>query len=269
LAPVLTKGALDGFSPEIIAVVRLLVAALLCRGLAGRPQAWIIRDPWLLMAGVALGADFVLYNYGLQRTTAAVAGLLVNVETLATIALARWLLGESLDARRLLGGLLTFAGAVFLSLDGARLDTTLAGERFVGNLLVMASALCWSVYAVGQRRSTVAANLFVRLSSIFLVAALTVLPSFFHPTAWHIRATPRAWAMLGALSVLCTFAVYWMYARAQQLMAVSVLAVLFCTIPVFAVVFAYVLLGEPLTLHLLIGAMIVLAGIAVIATDTR
>ncbi len=266
LAPVLTKGALDGFSPQLVAVVRLLVAALLCRGLAGQAQPWILRDRWLVGAGVALGTDFVLYNFGLQLTTAAVAGLLVNVETLATIVLARWLLRESLDARRLCGGLLTFCGAVFLSMDGMFASVSLDRSRLAGNLLVMASAICWSVYAVGQRRSTASANLFSRLSSIFLVATLTVAPTCLYPGVWHVRPSPRAWGMLLALSVLCTFAVYWMYARAQQLIPVSVLAILFCTIPVFSVLFAYILLDEPLTLHLLLGGLIILSGITVMAT---
>lgn len=266
LAPVLTKGALDGFSPQLIALVRLLFAALLCRGLAGQAQSWVVRDRWLVAAGVALGADFVLYNFGLQLTTAAVAGLLVNVETLATIVLARWLLKEGLDARRLCGGLLTFCGAVFLSTDGSFATVSFDKTRLAGNLLVMASALCWSVYAVGQRRSSTAASLFARLSSIFLVAALTVAPTCLHPAAWQMDATPRAWGMLLALSVLCTFAVYWMYARAQQLIPVSVLAILFCTIPAFSVLFAYILLGEPLTLHLLIGGMIIVLGITVMAS---
>jgi drug/metabolite transporter (DMT)-like permease len=73
--------------------------------------------------------------------------------------------------------------------------------------------------------------------------------------------------MLVILIVFGTGLVYWVYARAQDLLDVSVLAVLLCSIPVFAVLFAYVLLGEPLTGRLVLGGLVVIAGIVVIAAE--
>ena len=266
LAPALTNGALTAFSPELIALTRLGLGALLCRLLAGPGQPWVIRDRWLGLAGVALGADFVLYNYGVQRTTAAVAGLLVNVEMLTTIGLAVWLLGERVTFRRLLGCIITLSGAIYLSLDGAHLDIAITDTRFLGNLLVMAASMCWSVYAIGQRRSQAPADLFARLATIFLVAALTVAPSCLHADVWRMSASGREWAMLLGLTLLCTVAVYWIYARAQQLIDTSVLAILFCTIPMFSVLFARILLGEPITQSVLRGGLLIIAGVTVVAT---
>lgn len=268
LAPVFTKAALDAISAELIALLRLLVAALLCRIGSDRRSPWLIRDRWLWIAGVALGVDFALYTYGIQRTSAAVAGLLVNVEVLSTIALAVLLLGERLPARRLVGGAVTLAGAIYLSLDDHDLSTLpLTEQPWFGNLLVMASSVCWSVYAVGQRRSATHATPFARLTTIFLVAALTVSPTCLRPEAWRATADPVAWGMLLLLAGLCTFAVYWLYAHAQESTDVSVLAILLCTIPIFSVLFAYLLLGEALTSRLLVGGLVILAGIAVVATD--
>ncbi len=88
MAPVATKGALAGYSPEMLAVVRLGLAAVIFRRLAGRGGRWLPREPWSIVAGLALGMDFLLYNYGLRHTTAALAGLVVNVEVISTIALA-------------------------------------------------------------------------------------------------------------------------------------------------------------------------------------
>ena len=48
---------------------------------------------------------------------------------------------------------------------------------------------------------------------------------------------------------------------------VSVLSILLCTIPIFAVGFAYLLLDEPVTLQLVTGGMVILAGIVIIATE--
>src|SRR5690349_991096 len=99
LAPVATKAALDGFTPEFIGMFRLVVAAMFCALLGGRRGRWFIADPWLCVGGVALGVDFILYNYGLQRTSAGVSGLVINVEVVSTIVLAVWLLGERVTMR--------------------------------------------------------------------------------------------------------------------------------------------------------------------------
>ncbi|HEY2919506.1 MAG TPA: EamA family transporter, partial [Candidatus Binatia bacterium] len=61
--------------------------------------------------------------------------------------------------------------------------------------------------------------------------------------------------------------VYWLYAHAQDLIDVSVLSILLCTMPVFSVFFAYTFLNERLTVPVLAGGAIIVAGIAVIATE--
>src|SRR5262249_61252913 len=66
LGPVATKAALDGYSPEIVGVVRLGAAALCFRALAGRGTRWLPDERWLVLAGVALGVDFLLFNYRIR-----------------------------------------------------------------------------------------------------------------------------------------------------------------------------------------------------------
>ena len=73
--------------------------------------------------------------------------------------------------------------------------------------------------------------------------------------------------MLLALILLCTITVYLVYARSQELVAVSTLAIVLATIPVFAVAFAHLLLGEALSSTIAGSALVILAGIVTIATD--
>src|ERR1041385_5917373 len=107
LTPVATKIALDGFTPEFLGFIRLIAAAALFRALAGRGTRWFAADIWVWVAGAGLGADFILYNYGVERTAANVAGLVINIELLSTIGFAMWILGERLNARRAFGGAVT------------------------------------------------------------------------------------------------------------------------------------------------------------------
>src|SRR5437667_7041615 len=151
LAPVATKIALEGFGPEFLGFVRLAVAALLFHVLAGRNARWFVAEPWIWLAGAGLGADFLLYNYGMQHTAANVAGLVINIELISTIAFAVWILGERLSLRRIIGAAVTTGGVLIVTLDGLRLSDVARSDRMLGNLLVMVAGISWSLFAVAQR----------------------------------------------------------------------------------------------------------------------
>jgi O-acetylserine/cysteine efflux transporter len=267
MTPVASKGALAGYSPETITVVRLALASVLFRYLAGRQARWLPRERWTLVAGIALGADFLIYNYGLRLTTATLASLVVNVEVVATILLALWLLGERLTPRRVCGALVTLAGAVYVATDGVRLADVLAHERVLGNGLVMLAGTSWSLYAVAQRRAPRATNLFALMTPIFVVATLTTLPGLALPGAWHNPGGLEPTLMLAALIVLCTFAVYVVYARSQELLDVSVLAVVLTSIPIFAIALAWLFLGESISPRAALGGIAIVVGVLVLAGE--
>lgn len=265
LTPVVTKGALRGFSPEFLTFIRLAFAAVVFRMLAGRGAQWFVADIWTWLAGAGLGADFILYNYGMQRTAANVAGLVINIELLSTIAFAMWILGERLNGRRITGGAITAAGVLIVCLDGLDFADVTRSDRMLGNILVMLAGIAWSLYAVAQRRAAVKGGLYHRLTPIFSIAAVMTAPAMLRSGAWTVKPAIGPVTMFLILAIFGTVVVYWVYARAQEFVDVSVLSILLCTIPVFAVAFAYVLLGEPMTSQLFAGGAVILAGIALIA----
>jgi drug/metabolite transporter (DMT)-like permease len=267
LAPVATKGTLAGYSPESINVLRLGVAALVFHGLAGRGTPWLPRDRWSWIGGAALGADFVLYNYGLQRTSAGVSGLVVNVEVATTIVFAVWLLGERLNVRRVLGSGITLVGVALASGVNVPLGDLTAPEHRLGNVMVMLAGTSWSLFAVTQRLAPRRETLVQTLAPIFAAATLTTAPLLLSRRAWVNPAGTVPTVMLAILILFCTLAVYIVYARSQELAPVSTLAIVLATIPVFAILFARVMLGEPLTGGIAASGAIILAGILVIALD--
>jgi len=267
LTPVATKAALEGFTPEFIGFVRLAVATVLFWLAAGRRTPWFLANPWIWLAGAGLGVDFLLYNYGVERTAANVAGLVVNIELISTIVLAVYILGERLSSRRVLGGGMTLAGVLIVTADGLRLSDLNGSSRMLGNVLVMLAGIAWSVFAVAQRRAQIGGGLFQRLTPIFSVATLVMLPAMLRREAWVVRGGVLPVVMFAILTIFGTNAVYWIYGRAQELIEVSVLSILLCAIPVFAVLFAYALLDEGLSLQSFAGGAVIISGIAVIATE--
>jgi drug/metabolite transporter (DMT)-like permease len=140
-------------------------------------------------------------------------------------------------------------------------------DRAIGNVLVMLASISWSLFAVAQRRTEMKGGLFHRLTPIFSIASLITAPAMLQRDAWTVHLTISPIVMFIVLTVFGTGVVYWVYGRAQLLVDVSLLSIVLCTIPVFAVAFAYAFLGEPVTLQLILGGVVILAGILFIATE--
>lgn len=267
LAPTATKGALEVTSPAAIVALRLGVSAALFRLLVRSTGPWLPRDRWTWLAGCALAGDFLLYTYGIQQTDAAAAGLLVNVEPVATILLARWLLREGFTRHRIFGSLFTLTGIFVIGVQGLDWQQLWSSHRFWGNAAVVASAILWSVYAVSQRLSQAGPSLWHRLASIFFVAFCVSAPVTLPDFALTGSPCDPQWLFVAALVLLCTAGVYLVYARAQRLLDVSVLALLLTGIPVFNLAFASLLLAEAITPRLLVATGLILAGVTAIALE--
>lgn len=96
--------------------------------------------PWLAAAILAGGVVApVLLMSGLARTTASSGALLLNLEGLATMAIAWIVFRENVDRRLLLGAAAILAGAVVLSWTGEGIPLD------VGGLLVAGACLAWGI----------------------------------------------------------------------------------------------------------------------------
>ena len=95
--------------------------------------------PWLalvILTGGVLGP--LLLMFGLERTDASGASLLLNLEGLATIGIAWIVFRENVDRRLLLGAFAILAGAVLLSWQGH-------ASFQLGAVLIAGACVCWGV----------------------------------------------------------------------------------------------------------------------------
>ena len=209
--------------------------------------------PWLI-AIIATGgvAGPLLLMLGLARTSAASGALLLNLEGLATMAIAWVVFRENVDRRLLLGAASILAGACVLSWQGQRLHID------GGGLLIAAACLAWGIDNNLTRRLSSADPVVIALikglvaGSVNLTLALLLgarLPSF---------GTMSAALVVGFLGVGVSLV---LFVRALGHLGSARTAAYFSLAPFIGAVIAIVLLSEPVTVQLIVAGALMAFGI--------
>jgi drug/metabolite transporter (DMT)-like permease len=110
----------------------------------GFRRAALPRGQWAWLAGATAAGGVlgpILLMYGLTRTTAADASLLLNLEAVLTALLAWVVFRENADRRIVLGMVLIVSGGVVL----ARQPSGTGSTSLMGALAVAGACVCWAV----------------------------------------------------------------------------------------------------------------------------
>ncbi|MCS7183186.1 MAG: DMT family transporter [Thermoanaerobaculum sp.] len=269
---VASKVALSAFSPTQLVFARFAVATLLFLALRPvMPNALVNAEQLkrlLVLALLEPGAYFFLESYGLQRTLASTASVLI-----ATIPVFVLLLEVVL-----LKAAVAFLDAVLivLSLTGVGLLLSAKGEpafggTLVGNLLILGAAFSAAVYTLVARNlmASLDALTVTRWQAIFAV----VLYFPFAGAAWlkgqPLPNTWQPWAAVLYLGVFCSFGAYALLNYALSQARPSLVAAFSNLIPVVATAVSLLVLGERLVLQQLAGAALTVGAIALLTLRHR
>lgn len=216
---------------------------------------------WLALLGTLEPClYFLLEVNALRYTSAGQAGMVCALLPLLVAMVAYLLLGERISRRQLLGCMIAIIGVVALSLGGEQEAS--APNPLLGNALEMLAMLCAATYSVVLKK----------LSSRYGVLPLTALQAFvgilfFAPFAfsspWPTGWRPFDLAVILFLGAFVTLGAYLLYNWAVTQVKVTLAAAYVNLLPVFTLIFAYLLLGERLTPLQGIACLTVLLGIAV------
>jgi drug/metabolite transporter (DMT)-like permease len=240
------------------AVVIALWAAATGRlaGFAVAPHEW---RP-LLVLGLIFTAQIGTMNVGTALTSAAHGTVVLNLYAVHTVLLSHFLIpGDRLTPRRLAGVLIAYAGIVVLVVgDGWR-----GGDpaSLVGDAIVFVSA------ALLAERTVYLARAVQRLDPVKLLLAQAIVGTVaFVILSSALEPVPTRWTPRLAVSLLyqgalvagfCFVVNLWLLKRYRP----SGLAAIFLTQPIFGVVAAALVGGDPLTPALLVACLAVTAGI--------
>jgi DME family drug/metabolite transporter len=220
---------------------------------------------WLFALGASIGIFHVFWNLGINLNGAAVTTV-QQAAMPAIVAVIAWFLWrEPLSWRKILAIVLTFSGTVLVSgpdeLGQAQMTL---GAVVVGFGLPISYA-SWSLFGKKIRNHY---NALTVLTYAFGVGALVLFPFlFFTRQPWPMLATTGVW--FTALIGISTIASFTSYTFALGRLPASVASILAMSEIAFVVLFAYVLLGEWLSVVQISGAVMVTAGVLLLLRRQR
>jgi len=274
---VATRLVLDELPPVFLALVRLVggaavlvPAARLLEGRVARPgrgDAW--RIVWMGVIGFA--AAFVLGNWGLARSTATNAALLIIVEPVSIMLLGPAVLGERLTRRESLGAALAVLGATVVVLDGIPGLTHALVPHWRGDLVLVLSGLAYGAYTlIGRDVLARHSPLTVTARSI-VWGGVVMLPLAAAEWLAGARPTLTAEAVLGGLylAVIISALGYLLWNWALTQVGAPQAAVFITVQPITGALLGVMVLREPLTAFTLIGGLLIVAGLWLAVTGRR
>jgi drug/metabolite transporter (DMT)-like permease len=256
--------------PLYLTLGRVGAGALTLLAFLAVTRAGLPRDPrvWghlAFTAAVGVALPFTLFGFGEQRVSSVLAGIWNATTPLVALPMAALAFRtERMTARRAAGILVGFLGVLVVL--GVWRDP--GGAELTGQLLCFAAAACYGVAIPYQKRfitgraesgvSLSAAQLLIAVAQLAVIAPLVAgappVPS---------RLSADVIASVLALGALGTGLAFVLNFRVIQVAGATTSASVTYLIPIVATVIGVVALEEHLTWNQLVGALVVLAGVAI------
>lgn len=218
----------------------------------------------VLLQGIYLGGVFWAVSHGLP---AGIATLVVGLQPLLTALLAFPLLGETVGARKWIGIVLGFGGALLVLEPRLAVDVQ---EITVGPLIaVFAAMLGITLGTIWQKRTGATADIRTNAAAQFIGAAAVTIPVALltedgrFEMVWQ-NWVGLLWSSLG-LSVGAISLLLFLIRRGS----VASVASLFYLVPPVVAVLAYLLFGEMLNALQVAGMLVAAAGVGIASRGPR
>ncbi|WIG54367.1 MAG: Permease of the drug/metabolite transporter (DMT) superfamily [Rhodanobacteraceae bacterium] len=245
------------FGPLALVDVRLALGALALSPFLWRARHQLAATGWLKIAAIGVVntlLPFLLFAWSAERAPAGVSAI-VNSMAVPFAALAAFaMFGERIGGQRLTGLVIGLVGVVVLAsgdVGGAGLAPAVAAGTAAALLYGVSANLVKRHFAGLPPAAVAAATL----------ACGAVLLAPFAAWQWPDAHVPaQAWFSLVALGVVCTGIAYAFYYRLIQRVGAPRATTVTYLVPIFGVLWAWLALGEPLTITMAVGGALILGG---------
>lgn len=269
------KFALDGgyITPFWFGAYRLLVGAVCLFGFAaatGRLRLPPRQDiPLVFSVGLLQMATFMsLVNLGLTFVSAGRSAILAYTTPLWVTPLAILFLGERLGRRKALGLAVGLTGVAVL-FNPLAIDWS-DPDALTGNGLLMVSAFLWAFVILHVRAHRWEAGPLTLVPWQMLLAGAVVAPlAYFIEGAPDWRWSPELWAVLIYNGPIATAFAFWCSVTVNRKLPAISVSLSFLGVPVTGYTLSSLALGEPVTVSLVGGLVLIVTGLALVTLADR
>jgi drug/metabolite transporter (DMT)-like permease len=252
----LTESVAARFIPVLLGSGLLL---LLRRPLRIPRRAW----PRVVLMGVlSVPAYNLAFFHGLKTVPSGTAALIIALTPVFTAVFARLLLEEPFGPRKAAGLLLAMTGLFVVVRYGT--DKPVDWPYLSSALILALAPLSWSIYTVIGRSLPEGSEPFDTTYALLFVGSLPLLAFGRAHTVTTLLARPWALASALYLAVGCTLVGYATFLWALRRLPANETAAFIFLNPPLANLWAYLIEGTPLRAPYVVGALVLLAGVAFI-----
>ncbi len=265
-----TKVALTAAPPLTVVTLRLVISAACFISwflITRRPLRWgswhNVRQLFVLSL-FGTGLHYGIQTIGLQYTSASNASIYAVTGPISISLIAAIFLGERLTRLKILGISLALVGVLVVT----GLETLISFELqayLMGDLLVFASIVMWALFTIYGKKLSAAMGALELTAMTTIIGALWMLPlgaGEIYLQGFSLgEISSQAWLAIAFLGVTCSFLATLLYFMALARSESQKVGVYLYTIPPMTYAAAVLTLGETLGLNLLVGSLLVLAGV--------
>lgn len=208
-----------------------------------------------------------LFYLGLSKSNASRGTLLANLLPFFILFLAHFFIaGDRITRQKFFGILLGFTGVVFMFLD----KTSLTDGFRTGDLIILGAVFIWSCSSVYLKRVIATFNPFqlVMYSTLFSVPFFLIEALLFDDAMIFQLDGPVIASLVYQSLVTASFGFVAWNNMLKKYGAVSLHAFVFI-MPIAGVALGGLLLGEPITIKILLALVFIVSGILVVHWKTR
>lgn len=263
---VATRFVVPETTPVILAFLRYVIATSCVLGMLGRrafpPMPTADRIELAILGVLFFGVFPWSFSASLTHLPAATVALVVATNPLVTLALSAIRGTEQLTPRIVSGQLLALGG-IALALPWHAASSATEGTSWIGYAEVGTTVLCGAIYNVWSRPLLLRYSSAVITGQSMLAGTLALAPlALAQGIVTHTRTiSPSGWGAVLFLGTLGGAVGFGLWGLALRRSTPSRVAVFLALNPITAIALGVLLLGEPITLRLIVALLAVLSGI--------
>jgi drug/metabolite transporter (DMT)-like permease len=200
----------------------------------------------------------------MKYTTASVSSIIQSSGPIFTIILAIFILKESTDLKKIIGSICALIGTILLVINITD-DINLFESTVYGNLLILLSGISYAISSIITKKGLerIKPIQMLGFSSLIGFIVLSIISFFEKPIDIIINISNETWIAIFLLTLFPSFIAIIFWYEALIKAEISRLVLFVYLMPIFAVIFSYIFLGEIINIQTILFAILIIGGVGI------